>query len=551
MQYWYSAQLRQYRLQFIRAFSNFSVKTGNGGPNNTPELMRVPCRYGDPTRIAASIVRGNSENKVLSVPFITCYVEGITMSPSRRQDPQLVVPVQVNERIYDPEKGLYTNEIGNRYTVERYMPVPYDLTMQVDIWTNNEDIKEQLLEQILVLYNPAIDIQTSVNPIDWTVLTIIEMMDAINWSSRSIPVGTDNPIDVATLKFKLPIWINPPAKVKKQSIIHEIVTNIVQGQKDPNSVEWNEYEFLARNITTPGDCVLRVDPISSGVCSLMLCDSSGSPIDRDLLPTVVSSSKTPSPFVGSSFKINGIICNISHQTLSDAINDIRASMSGSDLNCMIFNQTYMQFINSAGGDLSFEDIVPGTLDSLGISNATYPGGNLAWWRLLQLYGNPKYQDDYGSNASQIRLKTVDDIEQPNSDIVGWIDPDPIDQNKLIWTIDTQSLPYPTLDPIDAIVNPLTSGPGINLPLPAIGARYLLTEKPAEQSASWGTIDANENDIVEFNGSSWVVAWTPSSSVNIAQHVINGRTNRMYKWANGYWSPMIDDKYLPGYWRMSL
>jgi hypothetical protein len=229
MQYWYSAQLRQYRLQFIRAFSNFSVKTGRGGPDGVDEMIRVPCRYGDPSRMAATIVRGNSENKVLAVPFITCYIQSLSTSPGRRQDPQLVVPVTVNERKYDDELRRYTNEVGNRYTVERYMPVPYDLTMQVDIWTDNLDIKEQLLEQIMVLYNPAIDIQTSVNPIDWTVLSYIEMQDNISWSSRSIPVGTDNPIDVATMIFKIPIWINPPAKVKKQNIINQIFTNIAEG----------------------------------------------------------------------------------------------------------------------------------------------------------------------------------------------------------------------------------------------------------------------------------------------------------------------------------
>jgi len=228
MQYWFSAQLRQYRLQFVRAFSGFSVKTGRGGPNDTEELLKVPCRYGDPSRVAATIVRGNSENKVLTVPFVTCYISALSMSPTRRQDPYFTGSVQVNERMYDEQAGKYTNQVGNRYNVDRYMPVPYDLTMQVDIWTNNEDIKEQLLEQIMVLYNPTINIQTSTNPIDWTVLSYIEMMDNINWSSRTIPVGTDNPIDVATINFKLPIWINPPAKVQRQNIIEEIITNIVQ-----------------------------------------------------------------------------------------------------------------------------------------------------------------------------------------------------------------------------------------------------------------------------------------------------------------------------------
>ena len=39
------------------------------------------------------------------------------------------------------------------------MPVPYLLNMQVDVWTSNTDQKLQLMEQILVLFNPALEIQ--------------------------------------------------------------------------------------------------------------------------------------------------------------------------------------------------------------------------------------------------------------------------------------------------------------------------------------------------------------------------------------------------------
>ena len=220
MDHFYSGQLRNYRMQIIRAFSNFSVKYGDG------TLRRVPCRYGDPSRIAENVVRGGSENKLLSCPFITVFIRDIAMNNTRRQDPTLVDTVQVNERNYNTETQRYGNDVGNRYTVQRYMPVPYDLTVQVDIWTNNLDSKEQLAEQILVLYNPSIDIQTSVNPLDWSWLTVLEMQESITWSSRSIPQGTDNPIDVMTLNFRIPIWINPPAKVKRQSLIQEIITNI-------------------------------------------------------------------------------------------------------------------------------------------------------------------------------------------------------------------------------------------------------------------------------------------------------------------------------------
>ena len=53
------------------------------------------------------------------------------------------------------------------------MPTPYTLSMKADIWTSNTDQKLQLLEQILVLFNPALEIQTTDNYIDWTSLSVV------------------------------------------------------------------------------------------------------------------------------------------------------------------------------------------------------------------------------------------------------------------------------------------------------------------------------------------------------------------------------------------
>lgn len=507
MQYWFSAQLRQYRLQFIRAFSGFSVKTGRGGPNDTEELLKVPCRYGDPSRVAATIVKGNSENKVLTVPFITCYISALAMSPTRRQDPYFTGSVQVNERMYDEQAGQYTNQIGNRYNVDRYMPVPYDLTMEVNIWTNNEDIKEQLLEQIMVLYNPTINLQTSTNPIDWTVLSYIEMMDNIGWSSRTIPIGTDNPIDVATINFKIPIWINPPAKVQRQNIIEEIITNIVQGSKAPNAMEWTDYEFLSRTVTTPGNAVILVSPFNASSFAINLCQQDGSTADPEMAPTVTFAAELPALFQGMVFLWNGIEITISHTDISSAVNDVRSCITGTELNCVVYNLTSMQFINTTGGNNTFADIVPGSLSALGLVATTYPGGNLAWWRFLTLYGTVKPYSQYGANASQIRLKTVNDLTQTNTDIVGWIEIDSINQNILYWTPDSQSLPVVTLAPINAIVDPTASGPGINLPSASVGQRYLLTESIPAVSAAWGNVSIASSTPVATQPGVWTAGNT--------------------------------------------
>ena len=43
---------------------------------------------------------------------------------------------------------------------------------------------------------------------------------------RAIPSGVDDIIDISTMTFSMPVLINPPAKVTRQSIIHTIIDNI-------------------------------------------------------------------------------------------------------------------------------------------------------------------------------------------------------------------------------------------------------------------------------------------------------------------------------------
>lgn len=223
-QYFYDKQVRRYIQQFIRLFSGFNVQMGKND-TGLPVYHEVPVRYGDINRMAAHITRENSENIVNTVPFISCYVTDLNLFPERRTYQQHVEKVQVSEKKYNEETGEYINEVGNKYTIERYAPVPYKLVMNCDIWTSNTDQKLQLLEQILVLFNPTLDIRTTDNPFDWSALAYVEMTNSI-WSSRSVTSNIDDIIDVSTLTFEMPILINPPAKVKQQKIIHTLINQL-------------------------------------------------------------------------------------------------------------------------------------------------------------------------------------------------------------------------------------------------------------------------------------------------------------------------------------
>lgn len=234
--YFYDRQVRRYIQQFIRLFSGFSVQMGVNDDTRLPIYQQTPVRYGDISRMAAHIQRENSENITNTVPFISCYVNSIDMWPERRVHQEHVDKVQVFEKKFDNATGSYTNQIGNTYTIERYMPVPYKLTMNVDIWTSNTDQKLQLFEQIGVLFNPTLNIHTSNAPFDWSAFSYVELTNTV-WSSRQVGTGIDDIVDVMTLTFELPILINPPAKVKQQKIIHTIINQLYNFDQNENDLE--------------------------------------------------------------------------------------------------------------------------------------------------------------------------------------------------------------------------------------------------------------------------------------------------------------------------
>lgn len=225
--YFYDAQIRRFLTQFARIFSNWDVFYGSDSGGN-PIYHRVPVMYGDSSRQAASIIANNSASNIPTTPMISYYVSGLEYDQSRTQDPFFIDKLNVRQRSVNPETGEYESTQGNAFTVERVMPVPYTLRVNVDIWTSSTQQKLEITEQLAVLFNPSMEIQSTDNFIDWTSLSVV-YQDGLNWSSRSIPVGTGNPIDILSWKFYMPIWISSPIKVKKMGVIERIIASIFRG----------------------------------------------------------------------------------------------------------------------------------------------------------------------------------------------------------------------------------------------------------------------------------------------------------------------------------
>jgi hypothetical protein len=118
----------------------------------------------------------------------------------------------------------------------------------------------------------------------------------------------------------------------------------------------------------------------------------------------------------------------------------------------------------------------------------------------------------------------------------------------------------TLNPIDAIIDPLISGPGDGLPSPVTGVRYLLTESTGNYDnvanpAAWaGTagqpLVASANDIIEWDGARWRVSFV-SEGETAVQYVTNITTGTQYEWTGAEWTKSYQGEYPAGTWSLVL
>ena len=465
-QFFYDEQIRRFLLQFTRVFSNFQVEYGRTEDNSQKALYRVPVRYGDATRQAQTIIQQNSANSLPATPLMTFHVTNLNYARDRIQEPYFVQKQNVRQRYWDTESESYETTQGNAFTIEKLMPVPFDLEVNLDIWTSNTNQKLQLLEQLLTLFNPSLEIQSTENFIDWTSLSVM-YLEQVTWSSRSIPMGTDDPIDIATLRFVMPIYISPPAKVKKLGVVEKIVASVFDGNGD-----------MAEAI-----------------------------FDSDLL---LGTRQLFTPF--------------NYQTL----------LIGNKLQVL---ETKAVVTNNAG-----------------VQVPTAPPSNLLWHTVVDLYGALR------NGISQVRL----DNPYDTSIIVGTVSYDPTDDRFLLFTVDADTIPANTLDAVNAIVDPQAKGPDtINgLPAAADGQRYLFindtgsssTEDPGFAQAWRGTdgsiLVANTNDIVEYDGTRWNIAFDSSNESNV-QYVSNLTTTVQYRWAEGEWLKSYEGLYTEGNWSLVL
>ena len=259
--YYFNNQLRKYIIGFANIFTGLKVQTGKDDSGKTM-MIDVPIRYGSTDRVTAAIAARNTQNNLHTLPMMACYMKSLELAPDRLHGVNTV-----DRKKYLEQGGIYPDDVK---VVTRVMPIPYNMQMELAIYASNTDQMFQILEQILILFDYDLQVQFNDANFDWTKISKLTLVSMSN--EENYPVGTDIRSIVWTLDFDLPVWISPPAEIRKD-LVNQIsvrigdIENLTLNEidKDGNLTPFDSKStFTEFTVKSPTPSKVENDPLPDG-----------------------------------------------------------------------------------------------------------------------------------------------------------------------------------------------------------------------------------------------------------------------------------------------
>lgn len=152
--YFYHSIFRKSIIAFGTIFNNMLVK--RKGAEGKLESLKVPVQYGPYSKFLAMIAAepdGLRSSTQITLPRISFEIKGLAYDAGRK-----LVPTQFAKT--RPPTG--TDAEGKPVQYQQYMPVPYNLEIEMAIISKNQDDGLQIIEQILPNFHPSMNVSIEV-----------------------------------------------------------------------------------------------------------------------------------------------------------------------------------------------------------------------------------------------------------------------------------------------------------------------------------------------------------------------------------------------------
>ena len=206
--YFYDSQLKKSFVQFMAIFSGLQVSVGENDNNSDSNLIYVPIAHGSRDRVVSYIFQEQTQNKMLRLPMMSAQMTNMRLARERLSGQN-----QIKKDVKLKRGGAIPDDLQQMAMLK---PVPYEVTMELSINTTNTEHQLQMLEQILLLFNPSVQIQLSDAFGDQRA--VMEVILENIGLEENYPAGNDNRIVSSVLTFTYVLYLGGPVNLRNEII---------------------------------------------------------------------------------------------------------------------------------------------------------------------------------------------------------------------------------------------------------------------------------------------------------------------------------------------
>ncbi|MCI4410583.1 MAG: hypothetical protein JHC38_02795 [Thiotrichales bacterium] len=201
-------QIKTYISQIMRVFSGFQYDKGDG------TLGRIPLVYGGMQRVVAGVLSSTGNiHQAQRAPIMALNMSGIELLAEGKRSP-------LHEE-YVPNLAV---DPTARTAASRIIGPSFQLGIELGVYASSITELFEIVEQILLIFNPRVTINVDTTVASGAYLTEISLVSIE--PEISYPLGQDASVAMITLNFSVPIRLRYPHG-NDDIIIKSITSNVM------------------------------------------------------------------------------------------------------------------------------------------------------------------------------------------------------------------------------------------------------------------------------------------------------------------------------------
>ena len=220
-EHFYHKQIRNTVIAFGTIFNNINIKRLDSS-GNPLQSLKVPLSYSPKEKFIARLdqqasLTGTDSSVAITLPRMAFDINGYSYDPTRK--------LNKNQK-----RGVVTTNADTTKLNTQYSPVPYDVSIELNVFTANSDDGLQIIEQILPYFQPDYTVTMIENSVMDSKRDIPFILESVNYEDSYAGSLTDTRRITYSLSFTAKIYLYGP--ISTSAIIKTVSADLYDNTSD-------------------------------------------------------------------------------------------------------------------------------------------------------------------------------------------------------------------------------------------------------------------------------------------------------------------------------